>query len=583
MIINAAMARSRGTEDSTATPFLQTLAAFLGGGLTRNRPRIAAMTLAALAALMLGNAALAPVSARSLPGDGLYVHKMIQRRAKLLVSAVSPAWHDRVRAEISAETLLEVDELQTLAREVDIRLEGELRGFEDHTADGDTHQHGVLYIVKVGDDGVAETHELAWRSPPTHFDLPEGYESMADVPSGTDLSLQVRTGGDDPFALSVRTLGLDPIEPHDGTPTDIAPTPEQETPVPPEPETATPPATPTDVPSPTATVPATPTVVASPTPTASPTLPVTKTEPISRPKSSSEELRGVIWAPESLSGASSMIVRHLTSADSDEPVAGDGWTDVRVEFAAARASAEGSRAELWGKLARGRNVKLRGRFTNPERTAFTATKLLAVTDGCLSATAIGTVASFEAGSVLVLADGTRFALTGAEKIEGTPRKGDSVRIVYENCTPLPSVVERIVVESAAAVSEEFSGTVSAILGGSSFEIEDAGRGARFEVRYDPSAVAGAASVIEVGQIVRLDGILVEPNVIEATGTVVVVRAASIPTPTDVPSTATDVPPTPTDIPAPTMTPLPPTPMPAPTEILPPTEPEDPDARIGAGR
>ncbi len=563
---------------------VQSLAVFIGGGIASRRPRVAAFTMAALAVFMLGNAALTPVSARALPGDGLYIHKMILRSAKLIVSAVNPGWHQRIRAEISAETIDEIQALQELAREVEVRLEGELHDFEEHTADGDIQRHGMLQIVQIGDDGVAETVALAWRQPPTVFELPDGYETLGEVPAGTALALHVRTGALSPMALIVRTRGLEPLVPHAGTATSALPTQEQETP---ETETATPPPTPTDAPSPTATDPSTATPVASPTATTSPTLPAATDEPMGRDKPQWDELLGVIIGPETVDSTGNMQVRRRSTLDIDGPST-DGWVDVRVEIGAARASASGGKgAELWERLEVGRTVKLRGRYENKERTVFVANRLLDVSSGCVSVTAVGEVASFIAGAELVLANGTRFELNGDEKIEGELRPGVAVSIEYESCAPLPDIVRRISVETPVVMPEFFSGEVTAIIDGRSFAINDASRARLFIVHYDPTRVVGEASVIEVGQRVRFEGILTDPiaGVIDVDGTVVVTGAA----PTPEPPTETPPPlPTPTDV-VPTPTPMSekaapvPTSMPEPSEVPPPTGEGKHEGRERSGR
>lgn len=555
----------------------QGVASMLGGALAVRRPRVAVLTLAVLAAFMLGNAALTPVSARALPGDGLYLHKMIQRQAKLIVSAVVPEWHERVRSEISAESIEEVQTLQELAREADVRLEGELRAFEEHSIEGDVRRHGILHVVRVGDDGVSETVALTWSQPPTVFDLPGGYDTMAEVPVGTALGLQVRTGAESPLALFVRTQGLEPRSRLDATPTFLAPTQEQETPAP-ETATSTPPVTPTDLASPTATstAPISPTLAASPTTTVSPTAaPAPTDEPSVRERPHWDELLGVVVGPEAIDTSGSLLVKRRSIPEVDGTTA-DNWIDVRVEIAAARASASGGRgAELWDLLEVGRTVKLRGRYEDEARRTFVANRLLDVSSSCILATAVGQVERYAPGVELVLTGGTRFALGADVVVEGDPRPGAAVSVDYESCAPLPSIVRRIVVETPAEAPEIFAGQVSAIVDGRTFALDDTSRARRFIVRYDPAQVVGEASVVEVGQRVRLEGVLVDPpsGVVEVRGAVVVTSAALPPTPTFTPSpTPTSPVPTPTDDPI-TETPAASTPGPEP----PPTAVPDPDA------
>lgn len=541
----------------------------LAGWIQPLRPRIAALAAALTLALFAGNAVLVPVSAGARPGDGLlYRHKLLMQDLRLAVATVNPRWRSEVQAEISRERLADI--AAAGPEDVEVSVDGRLRGFEDLTQPGEKG-HGLIHVAALGDDG-ERALTAAWRDGQTRISLPEGLRSLADVPAGAPLRLKIRTGEEPPLALKVALLGLDPLVPLTATMTVTATA--SATPTLPS-ETPTLEPTLTATASPTATLGATSTVPPSPTPSATaptPTPTATVRNPVeTRAIPRGQELEGQVLQI----GPTDWTVRRAANVRKGDPDA--VAIDVRVTMAGL------ANAQALASVEVGDRVRLRGEYQNGQRDVFAATKLIGHVRrdvACRDRGAVlGVVARYQPGAGLVLADGTTFEFdaTALPEITGEIQVGATVVVTHQECGG--RLVARAVAVTSGGPSQpesrEFNGVVRTLVDERTMELEVGGT--RYTVRFDPATVTylGEPIVLAVGQRVGVWGRVVDEAaaVVEAER-VVVLRLAEPPTP-EPPTPTMAAMPTATDEPPPSATPgSTPTPGLLRPEPLPPGAPGD---------
>jgi len=550
-----------------AAPAANGLLGWLGGFVRPLRPHVAAMAAVMGLAVFAGNALLVPVSAGARPGDGLlYRHKLLIQDLRLAVAVVDPGWRASVRAEISRERLADI--AAASADDVEVSVDGRLRGFEDLTQPGEKG-HGLIHVVALGEQGSDRSLTAAWRAGVTRMALPEGFASLGDVPAGASLRLKVRTGDDPPLALKVAVLGLDPLVPLTATLT-VTATPTitlTQTPGTPSPTPTDVGATATLTPTAAATSTLAPTATTTPTPTLAVATPTIMNPVVQRGVPRGQELEGQVLRID----GGSWTVRRAANERRGDPAA--VAIDVAVSMDAL------SNAQVASAVQVGDRVRLRGEYVNGRRDQFAATKIISHMPrdvACKDRGAVlGVVAKYQPGAGLVLEDGTSFEFDAAAEptIEGDIQVGSTVVVAHQECGG--RLVARAVTVSGAKpeatpASQEYNGVVRALLDAGSLSLEIGG--ASYTVRFDPATVTyqGQPAVVEPGQRVSVWGRVVDEaaRLIEAER-VVVLRLAPPGEPT--PTATLDPVPSSTPEPSPTSTPGLDIEQPVPPALPPPPE------------
>jgi len=497
------------------------------GGLST--ARLAGAALGLVAFLGMGNLALAPVAAGSLPGQPLYGVKVMNERL-LLALTLDPEARQALVASFSHERAEEAAAVAAMGGEEEIDWPVRLKAVEEDT-DNEPPARFLHVMTLEGLDLPAEPRLIAFDEG-TAYDLAGLYESIHDVPSGSLIEVRTRIRREAPkfLALHVRLLAAMQPDPT-VTPTLGA------TETPPEPTPVDPTGTATTAP-PTATATATdlpPTATSTPVPTGTAT-----DAPSPTPVPEIDDERDLLFG-------SVEAMDPITASESTTWTIADFGQSNTLVTAEVKALGE-HRAEAQV----GDRVELHGRWQGRERRRFIAKVLYMVARAeCTMQDATFTVLDFKPGSSLVLEGNLEFSLANVAR-EVVPRDlkpGDLVHIRYQQCGNRRVLVELTVQGPAQPGQGEVVGAVSGdvtVAGGGFFDLVD-DQGRTWRVTYDPATtpITGAAA-IRVGQSLNVDGFVNEgTSAIRATAIEVLFDPPPSPTPAAGLAAPTAAPPLPT--------------------------------------
>ncbi len=544
-------------------------------------------TMAAAALLSIGTAGRVPAVAAALPGDTLYTVKEWSRDAQLLLTTfdMDAARREARRARIQTERLVDTLRAHADGRSEETSFSARYDAFKTESQ-GDEKPFGTLWVTRLDDDAPGSIG-LAWRTGDTRFDLPDGLDSMADVPRGVEVKLRVRTGeAERPLALRVSVKDVGPLLPLTATATTTATL------------AATPGITVTLTPEVEATAALTATPSVSPTlaaPTA--TVVVTVTTPASATPEATETA--------TTSGEGENGVRHPYFEGRVQQVyetaAGSGQWRCRIIHrldglayeidVSALSAAERGRVQTDGIV----KLRLKGPLDTMARTGVALSFEGFEPVSCRNSRAIGLVREYRPGDRLVieLAGGTteEFQLgpdrDGAKPtIVGEVRVGGQVHVDYRVCGGRTANLATVITgEQGTATAGAETGERVSLIGSVTGDPMENGRVVRFDlwakrnseayqswaVEVDAGRVKGVARLAK-GQRVEVRGRLVNREILVIVADEVRFLGQARPTETASPTVAP---------PAPTATPEPTTPEPTVGAGAAPTEPPAPTAEPSA--
>lgn len=476
-----------------------------------------AVGVAVAAAVLLGNAfVLAPAAAAALPGEALYSVKLLGERVSLAVT-LDAAARDELRAAFSHRRSIELSAATAdgatgniedwAARFVDAQRMERNEGSEGEDL-------GEFRVITRGENSAPITTTLAWNARTT-LDLGKEISDLTALTRGSEVRLWVRLRGADKVALAYKVSLVAMAEPVP-TPTPALPT---ETSAPPTTEASM---TPADSPTP----PASPTVrisTATATPVDTATPPPVQTS--KSPEPSEPRLSGILLSEPS------DVVWDLRETETDHR---GRTTSVDVAYIV-------EKGDVPEGLRKGNSVILGGRWADEAHSRFVARTVLDFkSDPCTQGDVLGLVDTYIDGQSLTLQDGSRFVV-GVDApptvAGGAVTPGVRVKVVYEDCGYEDRFLRSI--EVLPAVRPVLvQGTVSELdLGGGRLVLVDTiGIAGPLTVRFDPAAISAR---LAVGQVLEIEGELVEPGVVRAEQIRVMQEAPA--TPGALPTTAGDGP------------------------------------------
>jgi hypothetical protein len=513
----ATAAAVHGTPDARAVEegsLLDRLAALLSPARPTAMPRVAALAVAVLLAMVVGATSLSQSVEAAIPGDALYPVKRMGEEVRLALVRDDDQ-RQALQALLSARRDSEIEAATAAGVVADVSWQVRLDGI-----DGDGPDRRLLVSVLTTEDGGRAIRQVG-ISPDTVWLLGEAFREITDVPAGSLLGIVVRTRPSDPggWPLAIRVELLDSPqveiataehEPEDRAFTVI------------EREASVTPATPAPSATTIATlVPATPTRLTVATPTQ--TLALATMTPTTAPAVVKEATRD----------RAEGVLRGLLSKRVDDAT----WSVADIDQGGAVVTVDIRQlpASQTEDVRTGDGVDLDGRWLSPDHRKFRAEELLLhepEAEVCIEQSATGTVEDYKPGSFLLLTDNREFlmgsisedAVGGVAPLE----IGAEVLVKYLDCRGIKKVIAITVLRGAGGPARgtgtarppgvPYQGTVERVVEPGEFMMlgDD---GHLYTVLYGPDTpITGAASEIrwqqEVGVIGWLEGSQITAQSIE---------------------------------------------------------------------
>ncbi|MFN8423028.1 MAG: hypothetical protein U0470_06440 [Anaerolineae bacterium] len=522
------------------------------------------------AAVLLEHRRRRPGAGGGLGDSGRHaLHRQgVEPRRQLLFSTfdMDAARREARRARINGERLTDTLRAHAAGRAEDASFNARYDAIDTAPSNNDA-PHGTLWVTPLDDEPKPTSVGLLWREGDTRFDLPDGFDSLSEVPKGVELRLKVRTGEtDQPLALRVSVKGLDPMIPLTATAT----------------ITATAPVTVTGTPEiePTSVVTATQAVTGTSTALPTPTVVVTATAqatdvplPSETATAGVEDADGKVPYP-LLEG----IVEQIWSA-------ADGSGPIRCSILSKGSGRRheidlsGLSADQRARIQTGGTIKLRVKYDgDDESTGFATAFVHFNPENCSNNKVLGTVVDYREDDVLsILTDsGARLDFHIGPDASGerpqfieTVKVGVKVLVEYKKCGgPTSNRAMRITGDRSTATADATAGEPFSKVGAVMNDPIDDGHVVRFDLLVKVGASESQWGIevatgdvkgtpkLQRGQMVRVDGRLVDRD-----RHIVAARAVTfIANPR--PATATPQPTDTSEPPSPTVDPTdPPTPEP----------------------
>lgn len=449
--------------------------------------------------------------AGALPGEPAYLIKRLNEQIDLL-TAFDPARRGQIEQAQDQRRAAEVDQLLALGREADVSMRAAFLGYEiEQMADGSTR---ILLRLRVPPTGAGAGERVIVLGDGAALDL-GGYARIEDLPAGTVIGLTVHTGSESgarALARSVQLVAVPPVVASAGT---------------------------------TPSAPAAPTLVLRSEPrgdrrTVQPLVPATSSAVLPHQPSTPTATNPPPPTPTQMPTAELTVVasaapsrkvefQRISGIVIEQPAA-DQWLMVASEDCAAQKVVRIDISQVpdsIGVPVLFKVVRVRGKYQDDDKTAFTAVKVLEVVDNTTvtESEEIGTVQALPGDGTLTLAENGRSYRIDTATIVGKLEVGAKVTIRYQSCgggTPVALAVN----VHAAEVEAWFEGQVADLVPNVSFTllVTDDGDPAtpdRVTVRYDSATrILGIASSLVNGQMVEVRGLL-EGDVMRATGITVI--------------------------------------------------------------